>query len=187
MSIPLKNSPFQGSYLPCKLCAESEDKIICTESGQPCSEVRNCRFYSPVEKKDYRNNLARSLKPRWIQKTIDTYYVEECSRCGGRVPRNQWNNMWYSKYCPSCGHRLYQLDEDVETVEPGIYQHFKGRQYLVLGTAQHTETSETFVVYRALYGKYVIYTRPLNMFAEDIEDLKNHYRGPRFFKIDDED
>ena len=37
-------------------------------------------------------------------------------------------------------------------IEPGRYRHYKGNDYEVIGEAQHSETEEPFVVYRALYG-----------------------------------
>ena len=37
---------------------------------------------------------------------------------------------------------------------PGIYRHYKGNVYEVMGTAQHSESEEPLVVYRALYGLY---------------------------------
>ena len=33
-----------------------------------------------------------------------------------------------------------------------VVKHFKGNQYLVLGTAKHTELGDEFVVYRSLDG-----------------------------------
>ena len=35
---------------------------------------------------------------------------------------------------------------------PGIYAHYKGNRYEVLGVAHHSETEEPLVVYRALYA-----------------------------------
>ena len=35
-----------------------------------------------------------------------------------------------------------------QEVEPGLYRHFKGHEYEVLGVARHTETMEPLVVYR---------------------------------------
>jgi hypothetical protein len=52
---------------------------------------------------------------------------------------------------------------------PGIYRHYKGQLYQVLGHAQHSETLETLVVYRALYGEYGLWVRPLAMFIENVE------------------
>jgi len=48
----------------------------------------------------------------------------------------------------------------------GIYRHYKGQRYQVLGTARHSETLEQLVVYRALYGEHGLWVRPATMFAE---------------------
>jgi len=53
-------------------------------------------------------------------------------------------------------------------VVPGIYRHYKGQDYEVLDVATHTETDEDFVVYRALYGEYRLWIRPLAMFVESV-------------------
>ncbi|RKR06934.1 uncharacterized protein DUF1653 [Kushneria sinocarnis] len=52
---------------------------------------------------------------------------------------------------------------------PGIYRHYKGALYEVLGTAHHSESEEQLVVYRALYGHYGLWVRPLAMFMESVE------------------
>ena len=52
---------------------------------------------------------------------------------------------------------------------PGLYQHYKGNQYLVLGTAQHTETEDYLVFYKALYGEMGLWARPLAMFMEKVK------------------
>lgn len=54
-------------------------------------------------------------------------------------------------------------------IKTGIYRHYKGRDYLVLGTAHHSETREPVVVYRCLYGDYSLWVRPAAMFAETVE------------------
>ncbi len=54
-------------------------------------------------------------------------------------------------------------------VQLGIYQHYKGNRYEVLGVGQHTETLEELVVYRALYEPYQLWVRPLAMFVETVE------------------
>ena len=57
-------------------------------------------------------------------------------------------------------------------IKPGIYQHFKGKQYKVLGTARHSETLEELTLYQALYetdfGKNTMFVRPTKMFEETI-------------------
>jgi hypothetical protein len=50
----------------------------------------------------------------------------------------------------------------------GIYRHYKGQRYRVLGTARHSETLEELVVYRALYGEHGLWVRPAAMFAESV-------------------
>ncbi|MCW3478860.1 DUF1653 domain-containing protein [Neisseriaceae bacterium JH1-16] len=50
----------------------------------------------------------------------------------------------------------------------GIYRHYKGPLYEVMGVARHSETEEPLVVYRALYGDYGLWTRPLAMFTESV-------------------
>lgn len=52
---------------------------------------------------------------------------------------------------------------------PGIYRHYKGQSYEVLGLAHHSETEEPVVVYRALYGEYGLWVRPLSIFNETVE------------------
>lgn len=51
----------------------------------------------------------------------------------------------------------------------GKYEHYKGKQYEVIGIAHHSETKEEMVVYRALYGDYDLWVRPLKMFLEEVE------------------
>ena len=51
-------------------------------------------------------------------------------------------------------------------IPQGIYRHYKGSLYQVLHTAQHSETEETLIVYRCLYGEYDVWVRPLSMFSE---------------------
>lgn len=60
-----------------------------------------------------------------------------------------------------------------KVVRPGIYEHFKGKRYQVIGMAYHSETLEPMVLYKALYrGDFPegqLWVRPAGMFAEDIE------------------
>ncbi|QDR82837.1 DUF1653 domain-containing protein [Sporomusa termitida] len=55
-----------------------------------------------------------------------------------------------------------------EKLKPGIYRHYKGQQYLVIGEAAHSETLEPLVVYRALYGEFGLWVRPKTMFCEGL-------------------
>lgn len=51
----------------------------------------------------------------------------------------------------------------------GKYRHFKGNEYEALGLATHSETGETLVIYRALYGEGGVWARPLSMWEEQVE------------------
>jgi hypothetical protein len=53
-------------------------------------------------------------------------------------------------------------------IKPGVYKHYKGQNYLVIGLAHHSETREPLVVYRCLYGDYSLWVRPETMFTETV-------------------
>ena len=57
----------------------------------------------------------------------------------------------------------------MESIKPGRYRHFKGKEYEVLGVARHSETEEELVVYRALYGDFSLWVRPVSMWNETVE------------------
>lgn len=57
----------------------------------------------------------------------------------------------------------------MESIKPGHYRHFKGKEYEVLGVARHSETEEDLVVYRALYGDFGLWVRPVSMWNETVE------------------
>lgn len=54
-------------------------------------------------------------------------------------------------------------------VKPGVYQHYKGALYKVMGVVRHSETEELLVSYQALYGDYGYWVRPLEMFEENVD------------------
>jgi hypothetical protein len=56
-------------------------------------------------------------------------------------------------------------------LKPGVYEHYKGKHYLVIGTARHSETEELLVVYVPLYDCEAgqLWVRPLSMFSEEVE------------------
>jgi hypothetical protein len=57
----------------------------------------------------------------------------------------------------------------IASIQTGLYRHYKGNQYEVVGMARHSETLEELVVYRALYGEHGLWVRPRAMFTEAVE------------------
>lgn len=57
----------------------------------------------------------------------------------------------------------------IQDIKPGIWRHFKGNRYQVIGLARHSESEELMVVYRALYGDGELWVRPASMWLETIE------------------
>lgn len=64
------------------------------------------------------------------------------------------------------------------TTPPGLYRHYKGMLYEVVGTVRHSETLEPLTLYRALYGERGLWVRPAAMFNEDV--VIDSIRQPRF-------
>ena len=56
----------------------------------------------------------------------------------------------------------------IET-RPGLYRHYKGMRYEVIGTVRHSETLEPMTLYKALYGEFGLWVRPAAMFNEQVE------------------
>ena len=50
----------------------------------------------------------------------------------------------------------------MESIKPGRYRHFKGKEYEVLGVARHSETEEE-------YGDFGLWVRPVSMWNETVE------------------
>ena len=77
-----------------------------------------------------------------------------------------------------------------EVFAPGTkVQHFKreiehaGNMYLyeIVGLAHHSETDETLMVYKALYGEGKMCARPIEMFMSEVDhekypDIKQKFR-----------
>ena len=61
---------------------------------------------------------------------------------------------------------------EAQALQPGIYQHYKGNRYKVIGVARHSETLKEMIVYKALYksrfpqGSW--WVRPQEMFLEKV-------------------
>ena len=51
---------------------------------------------------------------------------------------------------------------------PGLYKHYKGMLYEVIGTVRHSEDLQPMTLYRALYGDHGLWVRPAAMFNEEV-------------------
>ena len=67
--------------------------------------------------------------------------------------------------------------------KPGLYRHYKGNEYRVIGLARHSESLEPLVIYQALYGERGTWVRPAGMFIETV--VIDGRRQPRFARIGD--
>ena len=74
----------------------------------------------------------------------------------------------------------------MNSIPLGLYRHYKGNHYEVIGFATHSETLEDMVVYKALYGEGGTWVRPLSMWENPIEvDGKTVKRFDNIEKNDD--
>ena len=60
----------------------------------------------------------------------------------------------------------------------GIYRHYKGNHYFVYSAARHSESEQSLVVYRCLYGRFDLWVRPLDNFLSTVD--VNGEPVPRF-------
>ena len=70
-----------------------------------------------------------------------------------------------------------ELPPLIETL-PGLYRHYKGLLYEVVGTVRHSESLESMTLYRALNGEQALWVRPAAMFNEEVNI--DGIRQPRF-------
>ncbi len=76
-------------------------------------------------------------------------------------------------------------EEAKETIRPGRYRHFKGREYEVLGIARHSEDESPMVVYRPLYNDSGLWVRPADMWNETV--IRDGRTYTRFVRADGQD
>jgi hypothetical protein len=64
---------------------------------------------------------------------------------------------------------LPPFSELSRTLARGIYRHYSGKTYQVLGVGRHSETLEEYVIYKALYDDGDLWVRPLSLFCEMLD------------------
>ncbi len=69
------------------------------------------------------------------------------------------------------------------TTPPGLYRHYKGKNYRVLGTARHSETEEPLVIYHPEDQPDSLWARPETMFHEIVDTPEG--RVARFRAVHD--
>lgn len=67
---------------------------------------------------------------------------------------------------------LFSRVGDLKNHKGKLVKHFKGKCYLILDIAEHTESGEELVIYKAMYGDYKIYARPIDMFISKVDKVK---------------
>lgn len=76
-------------------------------------------------------------------------------------------------------------EEAVQSIRPGRYRHFKGREYEVIGIARHSEDESPLVVYRKLYDDLSLWVRPADMWNEEV--VRDGRTYIRFMRMDEPD
>ena len=79
---------------------------------------------------------------------------------------------------------LFGQPSSADDIPLGRYRHYKGKEYLALAVARHSETEEDFVVYRQDYGDRRLWLRPKKMFQQTVQ--VDGQTLPRFLYIESE-
>ena len=72
--------------------------------------------------------------------------------------------------------------DPLPTLKAGIYRHYKGGEYEVLGIVRHSETLKPLVLYRPTYNETGLWVRPYEMFVGQV--LVDGGSRARFQRID---
>ena len=76
-------------------------------------------------------------------------------------------------------------EEAKESIRPGLYRHFKGGEYEVIGIARHSEDESPMVVYRPLYNDSGLWVRPADMWNEIV--VRDGRTYTRFLRVEGQD
>jgi hypothetical protein len=71
---------------------------------------------------------------------------------------------------------------DTPIIACGVYRHYKGKMYQVIGVGKNTETDDALVIYQPLYDSDVEYwVRPYEIFMDEVLTDQGHVA--RFMKV----
>lgn len=124
---------------------------------------------------------------------MNRYVVTDYSgeiKLGKKYEEFKWVNLFeinnLDDVCPFVRKAALKILKTMTKIKPGIYQHYKGTKYKVIGEAKNSETKEAEVIYADLEDEAKIWTRPKAMFLESVE-IEGEQK-PRFeFMSDNEE
>jgi hypothetical protein len=141
-------------------------------------------------------NVPRSTKSSTVEDGAKSWLADKTN---GPLPSEQRPRTRVVAHIPdglpaewltdTSGERLTQPTIGTYVVpEPGLYRHFKGGTYEVLGTVLHSETREPMVRYRRVDGsgpEHYEQVRPANTWSDLVVEVMSGtgYVGPRFVPI----
>jgi len=117
-------------------------------------------------------DISPRLEPLKIGDRVEFYGEYIWNRHGGIL---HWTHP-DPKGIRADGYVKVITDEDYAESHPiplGKYRHYKGKSYDVTGFALNSETMESMVIYKAMYGERKVWVRPLAMW-EDLIDVNGN-------------
>ena len=104
-----------------------------------------------------------------MRKTIDilTQTYKEITENIYPALLNSFNNVDYHYNGVRVGDVYLHFKHEKDSIENII-----NYMYVVIDIAEHTETGEPLIIYKALYGNNKTYARPANMFTSPVDKVK---------------
>jgi len=115
----------------------------------------------------------------------DETYIAMFQTIEDRGVWRTWGNTQYQYLYPGDGYYYWKMTDDITEskilnrakeeikdegkIPLGLYHHYKGNEYEIIGFAKHSETLEDMVIYKARYGERGTWVRPLSMWDNLIE------------------